>query len=300
MEKGLIYNIQRFSLYDGPGIRTVIFFKGCNLRCLWCHNPESISRKRQLMFSPHNCIGCGECFKICRKDAHCLDDRGIHRIDREQCINCFDCVDTCYAEALEIVGQEVKTEYLKNAILTDLPYYKKSNGGVTFSGGECMLQIDFLKKILAFCKEQSIHTAVDTAGNIPWDSFEKILDVADLYLYDIKAADSDVHKRLTGVGNSLILQNLKRLSNLNKRIHIRVPYIPDANDKQMEKIADIIKDLNVECAHILPYHKLGISKHKSLDSNIETKDFDTPSKEEIDSVLELFRDRKINAISNNN
>lgn len=295
-KKGLIYNIQRFSIYDGPGIRTVVFFKGCNLRCLWCHNPESISFEKQLMFYPDKCIGCGECFKRCPHNAHYTDKDGTHNINRELCTNSFNCVDGCYAEALTTVGQQVDIDYLKKSILTDLPYFKNSNGGVTFSGGECMLQIDFLKEILTVCKQESIHTAIDTTGCVPWSSFEKILDVTDLFLYDIKAANCDVHKKLTGMPNKLILENIKKLSDLDKHIIIRIPFIPGANDGEIENIAKIVSQLNVDKVNLLPYHKLGVSKNASLHNN--ANEFDTPSNEVVENALEILKSYNINATKN--
>ena len=182
MSQGTIFNIQRFSIYDGPGARTTVFFKGCNLKCKWCHNPESISAKRQLEFYPDKCIGCGKCFAACPNGAHIIGEDGNHIIDREKCTVCGACVDTCYAEALVIVGQTVDAAYVVKSVMTDVPYYEQSGGGVTFSGGECMQQIDFLADIMAQLHEKGIHLAVDTAGNQPWEKFEKILPYADLFL----------------------------------------------------------------------------------------------------------------------
>ena len=294
--KGLIYNIQRFSIYDGPGARTVIFFKGCNLHCRWCHNPESISAAKQLMAYPEKCIGCGECFLRCPQHAHSIGEDGVHRVDRDRCTTCFECVDHCYAEALASVGQEVDAAYLTEAIMTDLLYYQNSNGGVTFSGGECMLQIGFLKEMLTVCKQESIHTAVDTAGHVDWRYFERILDVTDLFLYDLKAADSEVHKRLTGVSNERILANLKNLSDLHQRIHVRIPLIPSANDREIEGMAKILTGLSVEQVTVLPYHKLGVSKNLSLDNHLY--EYDIPTQEAIDRALEILALHHIRAKQN--
>ena len=294
--KGLIYNIQRFSIYDGPGARTVVFFKGCNLHCWWCHNPESISGKRQLLLYPEKCIGCGECFHRCPQGAHGIDAKGLHRIDRDLCAACFDCVDHCYAEALVSVGQEVDIAYLKKAIMTDLPYYRRSGGGVTFSGGECMLQIGFLREMLTVCREASIHTAVDTAGHVDWSYFERILDVTDLFLYDLKAADSEVHKDLTGVSNERIIANLKKLSDLHRCIHVRIPLIPGANDGEIEGIAKLLTGLRVEQVTILPYHTLGVSKNESLGNTPHA--FTVPAQEAIDRALEILASYHIQAKQN--
>jgi choline trimethylamine-lyase activating enzyme len=292
---GLVYNIQRFSLYDGPGIRTVVFFQGCNLRCLWCHNPESISMNRQLMYHPEKCIGCGVCVEICSQHAHSMDSAGAHTLDRNLCMLKFDCVDSCYAEALTVVGKEVDTEYVMQAILTDLPYYVKSGGGVTFSGGESMLQIDFLEGILTKCRENGIHTAVDTAGNVPWSAFVKIADVTDLFLFDVKAADNETHKKLTNAPNRRILSNLKRLAGTVNKIHIRIPFVPGGNDDEIESIADFIAPLDVEAVQLLPYHQMGLAKVESIRRGGAREVFEVPEKESIERALKSLRSRNIPA-----
>ena len=294
--KGTIYNIQRFSIHDGPNVRTTIFFKGCNLRCKWCHNPESISSNREVEIFSERCISCGKCFKICHKSAHYVDREGIHRIKRNLCDGCFKCVNDCFAEALVGVGKEITVEEVMKSILSDKSYYMNSGGGVTFSGGECMLQIDFLKALLVKCKENGIHTAIDTAGNLPWSFFEKIIDVTDLFLYDLKAADSKVHENLTGVGNALIIENLKKLCIAGKQIHVRVPYIIGVNDDQLNGIGLILKDLNIPKVELLPYHRLGESKYKALDKDYTLSNIRIPSEEEIDNAVGILREYTINAL----
>lgn len=295
MSQGMIFNIQRFSIYDGPGARTTVFFKGCNLKCKWCHNPESISAKPQLEFYPDKCIGCGKCFPACPSGAHILTADGTHTIDRETCSVCGTCVDTCYAEALVTVGQKVDAQYVVKSVLTDVPYYEQSGGGVTFSGGECMQQIDFLAEIMAELHEKGIHLAVDTAGNQPWEKFEKILPYSDLFLYDVKAADSTVHRQLTGVPNDRILENLKKLSQLGKRIWIRIPYIPGCNSGEMPGIIEILKDIPVEKIEIMPFHRLGEGKYQALGIDDTGPISYVPKDEEIDAVVESFRTAGLNA-----
>lgn len=295
-KSAIIYNIQRFSIHDGPGIRTVVFFKGCNLRCKWCHNPESISQTKQLEFYSEKCIGCGKCFKICKNNCHYLDDDNNHCINRTNCTACFECVNSCYAEALVGVGNNITTDQLMKSILTDLLYYKNSNGGVTFSGGESMLNIDFLKDILMQCKKHGIHTAIDTAGNVPFANFERILNYTDLFLYDVKAADSFVHKNLTGVGNELILSNLNKLSELKKNIIVRVPFIPKMNSEELAKIALILKDLNLIQTEILGYHKLGDSKYSALNIANPTSGIISPTKKELQDTVNYFKENNINTI----
>ncbi|MDO8686006.1 MAG: glycyl-radical enzyme activating protein [Clostridiales bacterium] len=293
---GTIYNIQRFSIHDGPGIRTTIFFKGCNLRCLWCHNPESISFQKEVEIYQERCIGCGNCIRICPQGAHYIDETGTHHINRSTCDGCLKCADNCFAEALMAVGTVVSVENLMKSILTDLPYYENSGGGVTFSGGECMAQVDFLREVLRACKEQRIHTAVDTAGNVPWVSFEKIIDYTDLFLYDLKAADSNVHKRLTGSGNALIVDNLRRLCAAGKQVFVRIPYIPGNNDAELVGMIHIMEGMAIDRVEIIPYHRLGESKYKSLDIGNEIKLFALPTEQEIQNAIGIVRTHGINAV----
>lgn len=295
MSQGMIFNIQRFSIYDGPGARTTVFFKGCNLHCKWCHNPESISAKRQLEFYPDKCIGCGKCFSVCPQGAHLLSEDGMHIIRRDLCIGCATCVDTCYAEALVVVGQTVDAQEVVQAVLTDLPYYQQSGGGITFSGGECMQQLDFLAEIMEALHEKGVHLAVDTAGNQPWEKFEKILPFADLFLYDVKAADSAIHKALTGVPNERILENLRRLSALGQRIWIRIPYIPGCNSGEMPAIANLLQEIPVEKIEIMPFHRLGEGKYRALGIDDTGPISYVPKDEEIDAVVEYFRAAGLNA-----
>lgn len=292
----MIFNIQRFSVHDGPGIRTTVFFKGCTLRCAWCHNPESISFQRQLAFYPERCIGCGACFSVCPQKAHYTDDTGTHRIDRDACNLCMRCAEACYAEALTAIGSETALESLMESILSDALYYKNSGGGVTFSGGECMAQPGFLRDALAACKAHGIHTAVDTAGNVPWSSFEMILPYTDLFLYDLKAASSAVHERLTGAGNELILQNLRKLCDAGKQIFIRIPLIPGLNDGELAGMAELIKGLPVDRVEILPYHRLGEGKYASLGMEAATLRIDTPGDAAIQQAVDLFLAQGVHAV----
>lgn len=292
---GTIFNIQRFSIHDGPGVRTTVFFKGCNLKCKWCHNPESISFYNQIEFYHQRCIGCGACFNVCRNCAHYADENQVHRIDRSKCSGCLLCTETCYANALVGVGKKVDTDYLLESILTDEPYYRNSSGGVTFSGGECLLQIDFLAEILLKCKERGIHTAVDTAGCVPWSCFEKIMPITDLFLYDVKAADMNRHEQMTGVNNSLILQNLKMLSDSGKQIYVRIPFVPGCNHDQMEDIGELLKPLNIAKVEVIPYHKLGNSKYAALDIENKLLEIEVPSESMVDRAVTILRNKGLNA-----
>ncbi len=249
--KGMLFDIEHGSFVDGPGIRTTVFFKGCNLRCAWCHNPESQSFSREKMFFADQCIGCGACKTVCPSP--------------DVCTLCGSCAKICPKKAISICGREYTVEEVMEEILSDLAFYQ-NGGGATFSGGECMLQQDFLLSLLKACKAAGIHTAVDTAGHVPWENFERILPYADLFLYDVKAMDPDLHRRYVGVDNTLILSNLRRLASQGAAILLRVPRIPGINDTEEEQsaLAKLQKELGDPPMEILPYHAMGEHKYKAL------------------------------------
>ena len=262
--KATIFDIQRNSYVDGPGVRTTVFFKGCNLKCLWCHNPESQKKEKEIMHYENKCIGCGRC-------------KGI-TVDSGNFI--------CFNDAIEICGKEYTIDEVYKEVSKDIPYYENSGGGVTFSGGECMLQIDFLLEILKKCKENGIHTAVDTAGCVPWEYFEKIMPYTDLFLYDLKCITDELHKKGTGVGNELILENLTKLSDaFSGEIHIRIPLIGGFNDdlSEMQKASDFLKNIRAGKIELLPYHAMGEHKYRAL--GMEEHSFTVPDKEKF---KELF------------
>ena len=264
MPKAMIFDIQRNSYVDGPGIRTTVFFKGCNLRCKWCHNPESQSFEKQMMFYKDKCTGCGKCREVCPNHL-------------KKCDFCGKCELYCPAEARKICGREYTSDEVLAEVIKDKAFYDNSGGGVTFSGGECMLQLDFLCEILEKCKSAGIHTAVDTAGNVPWKSFEKILPFTDLFLYDIKAFGAELHRKGTGVSNELILENLKNLSG-RADIIVRIPVIGgyNDNDEEIRQIADFLKQIKIIKAELLPYHAMGEHKYTALGRNTES--FNVPNK----------------------
>ena len=273
---GLIFDIERNSFVDGPGIRTTVFFKGCNLKCKWCHNPESQSSKTQMLFYKNKCKGCGKCAEICPNNF-------------KNCDFCGKCTFYCPADARSICGKEYTSEELITEILKDKIFYDTSGGGVTFSGGECMLQIDFLEEILKKCKNEGVHTAVDTAGNVPFEFFEKIMPYTDMFLYDIKAVSEDLHIEGTSVSNKRILENLKKLSSVfGGEIIVRVPVIPSFNDttEEMKKISDFVKTLKVKETELMPYHKMGEHKYEALE--MEMTEYEVPTEERINELKKLF------------
>ncbi len=264
--KATIFDIQRNSFVDGPGIRTTVFFKGCNLRCAWCHNPESQRGEKEFLLYPDKCTGCGRCKSITTDDTDFF----------------------CYNDAKEICGKDYSVDEVFAEVIKDKTFYDNSNGGVTFSGGECMLQIDFILEILKKCKENGIHTAVDTAGHIPWESFEKILPFTDLFLYDIKAMNEEIHKEYTGVTNTRILENLKKLLKSDVDVWVRIPVISGVNDTEdeMQKIKSFF-DINgyPEKVELLPYHAMGEHKYEALDRT--TQKFEVPDNKEIEKLKQI-------------
>lgn len=263
---GIIYNIQRFSLHDGPGIRTTVFLKGCPLRCAWCHNPESQSVKPQLSLFESRCLRCGQCFALC--PCHRLVD-GVHTVDFQACTACGRFVDGCAAGALEIFGRETSPEEAAEEALRDLPFYESSGGGVTLSGGEPTMQADFAAELLARIKAAGVHTALETCGHAPWASFGKLLPHLDMILYDVKQMDSEKHKAYTGADNHLILDNLCRLCgrDVQAEIVVRTPVIPGYNDQPQNfaALADFLKGMErIPRVELLPYNELAGSKYPRL------------------------------------
>lgn len=282
-----IIEIKRFSVHDGDGIRTTVFFKGCPLRCLWCHNPESISPKSELAYYQNKCLSCGECVDICPIGAHTISPNG-HVFIREQCIGCGKCEEACLGEALTFYGKKMTVDELLPILLEDRDFYENSGGGITLSGGECLAQSDFCAELLKKCKAAGLNTAVDTCGYVAQESFDKVMPYTDIFLYDLKAFDEDVHIRCTGVSNQRILENLKYLNECGKNVEIRIPFVPEYNDDQVEKIANFLKTLkNVTKVRVLPYHNYAGSKYLSLGKN-NTLPERVPTQEELAKAESYF------------
>jgi pyruvate formate lyase activating enzyme len=285
---GLITNIQRFSLDDGPGTRTTVFFKGCSIACKWCHNPETISPKIRIQYQEKACKKCGACVSACRFGAQIIKD-GKHVLDWKACNQCLICADACSFGALSVIGRKITAQELCKQLLRDQIFYKRSGGGVTLSGGEPLLQVDFVVAVLLFLKENNIHTALDTAGNVPWKFYEKILPLVDLILFDIKLIDADKHQKMTGVKNNLILENFRNLLKENVAIWVRTPLIKKINDDDNEtnkRIKLLINAKNVQRNEILPFHRYGLGKYTSL--GMEACEFESPSKETLEHIRSLM------------
>lgn len=262
--KARLVDIKPLAVHDGRGIRTTVFFKGCSLKCLWCHNPESIGFGPQLGYYENKCLGCMECVIACPQGAH-KNETGIHVLDRALCTGCGSCEEACLGEALKLYGREVTLEALLVQLLRDREFYENSGGGVTLSGGECLCQADFCRALLKELNAQGIHTAVDTCGFVPRSAFEKVIPYTDVFLYDLKAYDEDVHIACTGQSNRLILENLQYLDSLGKEIQIRIPYVPGHNDSQMEKLAAFVRGLrHVTQVEVLAYHNFAGSKYAAV------------------------------------
>lgn len=257
-----IFDIKRCSFVDGPGIRTTVFFKGCNLRCKWCHNPESWTVKAQLAYFESRCVKCEACKANCAFGAV----KDSFYPDAALCRLCGQCVEHCPTSARKIFGQTMSVDSVLEAVLSDKAFYEMSNGGVTLSGGECMLQEKGLYQILSRLKAEGIHTAVDTAGDVPWQSFERLMRVTDLWLYDIKCLNSTRHQALTGVGNERILDNYERLLSSGANVIVRVPVVPCTNDMddEMANIAQYLATHKPQQVEWLPYHKMGENKAMAL------------------------------------
>ena len=288
---GKIFEIKHFAVHDGPGIRTTVFFKGCPLRCVWCHNPEGLRAEKQLSYLSHMCQHCGRCAQVCPNGAHTLTAEHQHQFDRAKCTQCGACVDTCLGKALLLYGRDVCVDDLMPELLEDQCFYESSGGGVTLSGGECLIQAEFCAELLKRLKEQGIHTAVDTCGFVPRQNIKKVLPYTDIFLYDVKAWDTKVHQACTGFTNECILGNLMWLNDCGKPIEIRIPYVPQYNKAEMVHITALLSGMScITRVKVLPYHNYAGSKYKSLGME-DTLPSVLPTDEEIECIKQIFRSK---------
>jgi pyruvate formate lyase activating enzyme len=288
---GFIFDIKKYAIHDGPGIRTTVFFKGCPLQCQWCQNPESWKKEPELGLRTDRCVRCGRCVEVCPRQATTMID-GLPSTDPSKCSLCGECVDACMTGAREIIGRKISVGQVMTEIEKDIVFYEQSGGGVTFSGGEPLMQPRFLLMLLIQCQLQRIHTAVDTSCYVKPAFLGKISEKTDLFLCDIKHMDSDMHKRFTGVENNLILDNIKRLSEAGKEIIIRIPIIPGFNDDKtnIEATAKFTTSLShISRIELLPYNRGGIEKSARLSSDFKLMQAETPNGDKISSTAKILK-----------
>jgi pyruvate formate lyase activating enzyme len=303
---GTIFDIKKFAIHDGPGIRTTVFFQGCPMTCWWCHNPEGQSAQPVLLYRANRCVLCGSCVKVCTQDGIEIrphpdplsSPKGapIGRCattDRTRCDVCGECVEVCYYGAREVSGREMTVAEVMSEIERDVPFYDQSGGGVTFSGGEPLLQSEFLVELLRECKAHQIHTVVDTSGYADWEVIESIRPDVDLFLYDLKLMDDVRHQKYTGVSNELILNNLKRLAFSGEQIAIRIPLIPGINDdvENLRQTAAFIAELpNITGVELMGYHDIAAAKYESLGMAYPLPDTAPPCEETMQATASVFEE----------
>jgi len=290
---GRVFDIKRYSIHDGPGIRTTVFLKGCSLRCLWCHNPESVDPGPELMHWPGRCTRCYACITACPKGAIAKDAVGAIVIDRKACDLCGKCAEACLYDAMQMVGREMSVEEVLGEVEKDKIFYDQSGGGITLSGGDPFVQSAFAEALLDGCRSRGISTAVDTAGFSRNGVLDRVASKADLILYDLKCMDDVRHKELTGVSNVPIIENLKRLAAGRTEVWVRIPLVSGVNDDDdnIRRTIALLKSLKtIKKVGILPYHSGGLEKARRIGQESHFRKFETPSEERIAAVEAAFRE----------
>jgi pyruvate formate lyase activating enzyme len=289
--KALISGIKRMEIHDGDGLRTTVFFKGCPLRCIWCHNPESLSFTPQIAYFKEKCIGCKLCVSVCAENVF-----KNHIPPFEPCSFCFKCIKECPTNALVGYGEEYTLDKLLSVVLQDELFFKNGNGGVTLSGGECLAQAEFVTEFIKALYERGISVNVDTCGHVKREVFEKIFPYVDTFLYDVKAFDASMHRELTGKDNVLILDNLKYLSSKGAKIEVRYPLVKGYNDSECENIAKMLSKLSIKRVKILKYHCFATSRYQAL-GYVNTMPNTETTFEDIESCIEIFKSYGVEAIN---
>jgi pyruvate formate lyase activating enzyme len=277
-----VFNIQRYSIHDGPGIRTTVFFKGCPLKCLWCHNPESQNFNKELVQYKDRCINCGYCIKACKMDA--IENK-------ENCILCENCCEECPTNSRVMLGKEMTINEILQEVEKDRAFYDQSKGGVTLSGGEPLSQGEFLLSLVKELKMKSFHITIDTSGYAPWENIEELLPYVDLFLYDLKIVNEEKHKFYTGVSNKIIIDNLRKLAKTGTDIYIRIPIIPTINDgdEDIKDFLQILKEIGgFEHINFLPYHNISTEKYNRLNLEYKIADIKEPSSESMKKIKNIF------------
>ena len=300
VQSGTIFDIKKYSINDGPGIRTTVFFSGCPLSCVWCHNPESQSLTPELLYRAGRCLLCGDCIQACPQGAVSLgESSNAITTDRQKCSRCQTCVTTCYSGAREFSGREMTVEEVMADVERDIPFYDESHGGVTFSGGEPLMQPTFLSSLLKACRAQEIHTVVDTSGFANWKVIEQIREDVDLFLYDLKHMDSVRHREVTGVPNEVILENLRRLSAMGAKCIVRIPLIPGLNDDEQNLLESgkFIAGLShIESVELMGYHDIAQAKYEALGREYALTGTKPPAQTKIDHAARLLRNYGLNVV----
>lgn len=295
MQNGTIFDIKKYSINDGPGIRTTVFFSGCPLSCLWCHNPESQSLASELLYRAGRCLQCGACVEVCPEGAICMANTSV-MTDRQKCVRCQTCISTCYSGARQFSGREVSVSEVMDQVKREIPFYDESGGGVTFSGGEPLMQPGFLSALLNACREQEIHTTVDTSGFANWNVFDQIRQSVDLFLYDLKHMNSARHREVTGVPNEVILANLRKLAESGHKILARIPLIPGINDDD-ENLTESGKFLaslpKLEGVELMGYHNIAQAKYEALSREYKLPDTKPPTEEAMLRAADLLRSHNL-------
>ena len=301
-ETPYIFNIQKFSTHDGDGVRTTIFFKGCPLRCMWCHNPESQHYYKELIFHHHKCTACGRCVAKCKQGANSIVDGKIV-FDRSKCTACGVCTDWCITEARELAGKEYTVDALVKEAMKDKIFYEQSGGGVTLSGGEVMAcqHMDYVEEVCRKLHENGVSVFIDTSGYTDYENLKRILPYVDVFLYDIKVMDPEDHKKYIGVDNSLILENLKKLSDEGAGLYIRLPIIQQVNatDEHIESVIHFLKENNIHArqVNLLPYHDIGKGKYASLDMEYHDDEMSVPVSELMEHFKSMFVEQGFNKVN---
>jgi pyruvate formate lyase activating enzyme len=291
--KGRVFDIRRYSIHDGPGIRTAVFLKGCSLRCLWCHNPESVDPGPELMHWPSRCSRCYACLSVCPVGAIAKDAEGAIIIDRAKCDLCGKCAEACLYDAMQVVGREMGVEEVLGELERDKIFYDQSGGGVTLTGGDPLVQAGFAEAILDGCRSQGIHTALDTAGYSKNGVLDRIAAKADLILFDLKCMDDARHREFTGVSNTPIIDNLKRLAAGRTEVWVRIPLVAGLNDddKNIRLTITLLKSLKrIRRVGILPYHSGGLEKASRIGRETHFRKFEPPAEERIAAIAAAFRE----------
>ncbi len=285
-----VFDIQKGSFHDGPGIRTVVFLKGCNMRCFWCQNPESLSAKPQVMFYAEKCIGCGKCVGACPNHCHNFAD-GTKSFKRDECDSLARCVEACDAQALKLSGKQMSVEDIMQTLMQDYEMYQISGGGLTISGGEPLLQAQGCASLLECAKERGINTAIETCGNVPFKNFDAVLPFLDLIFFDLKILDKTLHAQHCGCSNDLILKNIKRLASCGVQMTVRTPIIPGINDNEefVHNVSSMLSTYGIKEYELLAFHKLGRSKYRALDMEYQADNLKTPLPEQMNQLRGIVK-----------